>query len=61
MIFDQAAIAEVRDLGEVHHMLGEHEQALTCLKLYLDEAPYAADRVLVQRVVRRIEEQVDRT
>ncbi|MBI5833148.1 MAG: transglutaminase family protein [Armatimonadetes bacterium] len=58
LLLDQAAIAEMRDLGEIHHMLGEHRQALTCLRLYLDEAPYAADRVLVQRVVRQIEQQV---
>jgi len=59
LLLDQAAIAELRDLGEIHHMLGENQRALTCLRLYLDEAPYAADRVLVQRVVRQIERQVD--
>jgi regulator of sirC expression with transglutaminase-like and TPR domain len=49
------AVGELRDLGEVYHLLGEHAQALDCLREYLAQAPRAADRVLVQQFMHHIE------
>jgi regulator of sirC expression with transglutaminase-like and TPR domain len=59
LIIDPAAAGELRDLGGVYHLMGEHRRALACLRGYLAEAPGAADREHVRAVVTRLRQMLD--
>jgi regulator of sirC expression with transglutaminase-like and TPR domain len=54
LVLDPSGLAELRDLGGVYHLLGDHRRALDCLREYLDDAPSAPDREHVEAVVEHL-------
>lgn len=59
LLLDPAANAELRDLGGVFHLLGDHRRALECLRGYLTGTPAALDRQRVEAMVARLENLLD--
>ncbi|NUP98947.1 MAG: tetratricopeptide repeat protein [Armatimonadetes bacterium] len=59
LLLDPGANAELRDLGGVFHLLGDHRRALECLRGYLIGTPTALDRQRVEAMVDRLENLLD--
>ncbi|MBI2301922.1 MAG: tetratricopeptide repeat protein, partial [Armatimonadetes bacterium] len=59
LLLDPTAAEQLRRLGQVHHRLGDRQQALACWHSYLATEPDAPDRSLLEAEIVRLETELD--
>ncbi|MCC7494585.1 MAG: transglutaminase family protein [Fimbriimonadaceae bacterium] len=59
LLVDPTADRELCTLAQVHHLLGDHRQAVACLRGYLERQPEGPDRRRAEQMVHRWSELLD--